>query len=850
MLKNNNQAVIRKMAVRSIRSNRKKNSLYLVAIVLAVLMLFTVMQTGASYMHMQYVWRLHSVGELYDGILMGGVTKEQEETVKADPGIEVVGITEFMLGNIGEKNISIIYEDKNYREKMHQPGILHQEGRYPETADEVMVTKTLLEKRKLENLTIGDTLLLSYQKKDGTQVEKPMKITGIIDDYEETANCFVTEEVFEQAGYSQADYGCGILYYQYRFWFASDRIENRLKEELNLERKQSIQTTWDCDKVKEIFLGMFGIIMLTCLSAYLLIYNIMYLSIEDNIRYYGLLRAVGMTESQMHRLLWQKQIILSGIGILLGTGLGFLTSYLVIPGTIRVLGIRTEKMAVTIKPEFLVLTIAIMAVTVYLASRKPVRVAERISVMEALGYQTSKTVYTGKKKRTGKNIIYRLVWQQLCRMKKKTILVILSLSTSLTVFLCVVTLAGSQSKRTAELQYMNADMELTNKSMVADVSDWKQPFDDAFCEKLLKIDGVKEIHKLNYSTIVVPWEPDFSDQWMRDFYDQWMYIKYDDVREEYQQNPEHFMALVVGIDEKTFHYINQQNETAIDEKSFLAGESCLLCQQYMGYTNADVKNKKISFYFPGQETKKYSTSVAGLQKDDSPYRGPSEVSLSVAGIQEDDSPYLGPTAMGPTIMILVSDSFLEDKAESLWTYKVSVIYDEEYDKETEKKVKELIQESKDAKDITWSSKLKGIKEQKPAEQKMWQLGMGIAIVLGFIGVMNYINTELGSISGRRREIAILESIGMTGKQQRRLLLTEGMYYAGISLFLTATVGLGIDVLLFQRMNYHKVAFSFPVIPVVVMIVTLFALCIFVPLAAGRFMEGDGTLVERIHHVGE
>ena len=89
MLKNNNQAVIRKMAVRSIRSNRKKNSLYLVAIVLAVLMLFTVMQTGASYMHMQYVWRLHSVGELYDGILMGGVTKEQEETVKADPGIEI-----------------------------------------------------------------------------------------------------------------------------------------------------------------------------------------------------------------------------------------------------------------------------------------------------------------------------------------------------------------------------------------------------------------------------------------------------------------------------------------------------------------------------------------------------------------------------------------------------------------------------------------------------------------------------------------------------------------------------------------------------------------------------------------
>ncbi len=58
------------------------------------------------------------------------------------------------------------------------------------------------------------------------------------------------------------------------------------------------------------------------------------------------------------------------------------------------------------------------------------------------------------------------------------------------------------------------------------------------------------------------------------------------------------------------------------------------------------------------------------------------------------SPYLGPTAMGPTIMIF-SDSFLEDKAEGLWTYKVSGIYDEEYDK-TEKESQKADTESKDS----------------------------------------------------------------------------------------------------------------------------------------------------------
>ena len=68
-------------------------------------------------------------------------------------------------------------------------------------------------------------------------------------------------------------------------------------------------------------------------------------------------------------------------------------------------------------------------------------------------------------------------------------------------------------------------------------------------------------------------------------------------------------------------------------------------------------------------------------------------------------------------MILVSSSFLEDKAESLWTYKVSVIYDEEYDKETEKKVKELIQESKDAKILPGSDKLKRASKSRSRQNR-------------------------------------------------------------------------------------------------------------------------------------
>ena len=71
------------------------------------------------------------------------------------------------------------------------------------------------------------------------------------------------------------------------------------------------------------------------------------------------------------------------------------------------------------------------------------------------------------------------------------------------------------------------------------------------------------------------------------------------------------------------------------------------------------------------------------------------------------------------------------------------------------------------------------------------VGGGIAIIFIFIGLLNFINVMITNVSTRLRELAIMESVGMTKKQIKKMLTYEGLYYAGITLGMIFTLGLGI-----------------------------------------------------------
>ena len=97
---------------------------------------------------------------------------------------------------------------------------------------------------------------------------------------------------------------------------------------------------------------------------------------------------------------------------------------------------------------------------------------------------------------------------------------------------------------------------------------------------------------------------------------------------------------------------------------------------------------------------------------------------------------------------------------------------------------------------------------------MMLVGTGLVFILALIGIMNYINTSISSVQNRLVELSVLESIGMTDRQMKWMLLLEGLLYAAGSLLITMTAGLAVTYGIFQSMNYRGAPFAVPVLPLV------------------------------------
>ena len=110
-------------------------------------------------------------------------------------------------------------------------------------------------------------------------------------------------------------------------------------------------------------------------------------------------------------------------------------------------------------------TILLVGITIFLASRKPAKMAVAVSPIEALGYRPSHNASKTRKAGEG-NLLTRLSREQFTKDKKRTFMVLLSLAASLSVYLCVVTMLDSQAARTIVSNFMDSDLTGWNGSIV------------------------------------------------------------------------------------------------------------------------------------------------------------------------------------------------------------------------------------------------------------------------------------------------------------------------------------------------------------------------------------------------
>ena len=172
---------------------------------------------------------------------------------------------------------------------------------------------------------------------------------------------------------------------------------------------------------------------LTVLAAgYLLIYNVFYISVAQDVRFYGQLKTLGATSKQLRKVVYGKALRLSAVGIPVGLVLGWPVGAVLSPLMAVSQSVGDTKAVTSASPIIFAGAAVFALLTVFLSCRKPARFAGKVSPIEAIRYVHA-PVGRKRQRRAKPVTAFRMARQNLGRGKKKVIVVTLSLTLSMVI---------------------------------------------------------------------------------------------------------------------------------------------------------------------------------------------------------------------------------------------------------------------------------------------------------------------------------------------------------------------------------------------------------------------------------
>lgn len=869
MLANHNQAIIQKLAKHTRQTDRTQFRILFVSIAISAFLLFSVFTIGLTYLDLSRLQNTRLYGAEYDLTLINGFTKQQQEVLMHDSHVATVG-SQAYCGAVsradGDKNLQagLLWADETFWQLQKAPARTEFTGHYPQAADELLISRKLLAACQMDSLSLGERITLTYEDRTGIHT-KAFSISGIWDGFgTDQTNFYVSEEFYQQSGYQlNAD---GILYVKFKSSYPTKGSIETLEKRLHLTKKQVYQPSDYIEQALTILLAVCGLCVLICLSAYLLIYNILYLSVFGKIRYYGLLRTLGMTKKQLLQFIRRQMTVVGIAGIAAGILLAALTSLLLIPYLMKLLGISASHIRVHFYPSVLFVSVLMTTLAILGGTQTPFRIAGSITPMEAVKYHTAHaapvvkrrpyalrraltaayTIPAGPQKcfaNSGKkrSLCLRMAIDQLKKDKKKTSVVFLSLATSLTVFYCLTTLIASLGKRTVYPQYWDADLIVHNCTQTTEAITSLQPaIGETLLSEITDIEGVARVYAVRGMPVTFPpcdgsdpvneteaaSQPEpaesdnhcFSSFWLKGYTDLKPYLSYDETIADSRVHPNHYYGMLKGIEEAEFDYLNSRLDTPLEKEDFLSGKTAIL--QYAGFEiPPSWIGQTISFTADTQSAK-----------------------ITIGAVHYGD--YYGASVnIGPNL--IVSETYLRTLTNRPPIISFLIQYEQPYQKETEQTIKDLLEKSPGRQDLLITSKCEELETIEASQSGMIETGTVLSLLLLAVGMQNYCNTMASSMQNRRLTFSIMESVGMSRRQVIRLLLREGFLYAAGSVFLTLTIGTAITYLVFQSMNYMRIPFTVPFVPLLCSIALVFFLCMTIPALTYHKTTARHSLIERL-----
>jgi len=721
-MRNNNQAIVRKIVRRSLTANYGRNAFIVLAVFLTTFMLGTIISLSVSYMETQTAHLIRILGTTAH-VNLFNVPDDKIEIIKNFDYVSIcsISITSGIVqdsGYLNGNNVILEWCEPVEWENFRKPVISNIFGQYPQNYDEIMVPSWILENMGISQPHIGMEITLNYQIDMGQRTQVFI-LSGwftsyVLSRYGDTESIYVSQAFMNDTGRTAAEYGRVQIQYTKNNFDYNERLVQDTPIDVGLMNMHTYTLNNELDPLQIVFVI---IIVFIIIAGFMLIYNVMSISISRDIRFYGLLKATGMTPRQIRNVVLQQILLLCVFGIPVGLIFSVLISFVVVPWFIYVGAFMGQvDVIISFNPIIYIGTVLFTLITALFAAFNPAKKAADISPIEAVRFSEQRLNWNVSRSSAFNSM--RIAWRNVFRVRKRAVLVFFGMFMGMSAFLFVTTILDS------------TDIDIYAESATANFSG--------------------DIYLINRMPKYV----------MFDFY---------------------------------FNNIQAFTPELMERLNLLPG-----------LIDMDIRYAR-------------------------------QVQIDTGYLNMDGSPHY-------------RTDFIYEFTES----EESIIYDINLyiEENAQKQVLDIIKEWTNAHQyIQWRSEIAIREEVEQLKNTLMIFGGSISIILWLIGVLNFINIISTSIISRKHEIALLESIGQSRKQSKRLLTSEGIIYAVITLLLVCILGgsftYGFYSLLANQFEY--VSFNFPYLPLLVMVCAVFIVCLSIPRLTYRFVS-KMTLVERLREV--
>lgn len=805
-----NRKCIRKLSWRSLWASRKRNIIAIIAIALTALLftsLFTiVMSINSSYEN--YTFR--QVGGYSHGTFKE-VTQEQAQAIAGHPKVKAVGVRTtigFMDSGVFAKvPAEVSCMDENCTQwSFAEPTT----GHMPQSGKEITMDTAALKLLGIQpelgtkitlTYTVGDQNQLSYEKTDTFTLVGwwdyddicPVHYVNISEEYARAVeaegmaagmapfrtdlNVMMASSLDIRGQMEQVDLDLG-------YTWETRGEENSVRIGVNwgytsAQLGESIDAT--------TLIAIIAFLALVIFTGYLIIYNIFQISVTGDIRFYGLLKTIGVTPRQLKRIIRQQALFLCIVGIpvglLLGYGVGASLTPVVMAQTTFGVGVST----VSTSPLIFFASALFALITVLLSCARPGKIASKVSPVEATKY--TEIVKSKKKQRTTRGAkVHQMAFANLGRNKRKTALVVISLSLSVVLLNMLVTFTGGFDMEKYLAKLTCADF------IVSSTDYFRYNYSSSYIsqEQIEQIEGntSPSLSGCGYTlTGYFPYGWMSEEHWLQDMMH---FTSEENARAMLEQSNRRGdlvgqSAMMEGLDDSLFDKLTvvEGDISPMFQKDTNAIAVVVNTDDYGNVGNLD-------FYPPVGSTQTityidegyYIDSRTGNLCDENT---PAEyVQLQLSSSHDVDytvcAYVIVPYSMssrhystGYSFVLPIEKLNHDSEHESIPMFYLFDTPDDISEASAENYLADLTADNLSG--LMYESKATLRAEFEGFQTMFLLLGGLLCAIIGLIGVLNFFNAIMTGILSRKREFAVLQAVGMTNKQLKAMLIYEGLFYS-------------------------------------------------------------------------